>query len=196
MSAVAKAPAPPAPSAPGARCARAASTRTRPAARTARRRRRGRRCGGSPTRRRGWPASDRGSAPLGSPAPPATTTRAATWYRYRYCAWNMCRRASRGIGITHMCLHSKLHFIRKHGSVVARFALHVNIAPPTHTRFHQRTTRTMHALRTHYARTHYTQGGVWHPPGMAFPSQRDIYICVNDGCPDKGAGRQSVAPFL
>ena len=30
-------------------------------------------------------------------------------------------------------------------------------------------------------------GHVWHNNATAYPLQRDIYLCVNDGCPDEGA---------
>jgi hypothetical protein len=31
------------------------------------------------------------------------------------------------------------------------------------------------------------QGGVWHDPAKPFPEQSNMYTCVNDGCPIKGA---------
>jgi hypothetical protein len=29
-------------------------------------------------------------------------------------------------------------------------------------------------------------GGVWHDPRVKFPTQRQMYTCVTDGCPDEG----------
>jgi hypothetical protein len=35
------------------------------------------------------------------------------------------------------------------------------------------------------------QGGVWHDPSNLFPKQANMYTCVNEGCPDKGAGNMT-----
>ena len=31
------------------------------------------------------------------------------------------------------------------------------------------------------------EGSVWHNPAIKYPVQRNMYVCVNDGCPDKGS---------